>query len=315
MATTITSVWQGLPYLNGFLENALELIQSADILILLNLSQPSRRELDLVHSFKPAFGNSLNVIVNHERIGIYRAWNQSIAKSNSKYLAIWNIDDKRTKNSIKSQIQELELSGADCAIGPYRVISEYNSTVGPLIDHSVDENIYFMNGMRMGPFFMFKREILEKVGMFDEQLQIAGDYDFCTRLSSVARISRTESLLGYYLDRRDGVSTSRKPIHKIENNLIHLRYGNLMKLEVKTLPEVIRTFEVSKIKVNGNLMPVPLQHISMERFDQHPLTHYYERRKVKRLFKIYIKSRLRLMSHKIAKPLLRVISRANHIYF
>jgi GT2 family glycosyltransferase len=285
MATTITSVWQGLPYLKAFLENALELIGSEDIQILLNLSQPSRDELELVHLFKPAFGNSLKVIVNHARVGIYSAWNQSIIESNSKYLTIWNIDDKRTKNSIKSQIEELELSGADCVIGPYRMIHEFGSTNGILIDHKVDDNIYFMSGMRMGPFFMFNREILQRTGMFDEQFSIAGDYDFCVRLSSVAKISRTESLLGYYLNSQSGVSTSKNPLQAIENNLIHLRYGNLMKLSTGTLPDVIQRFEVSKIKVNNKSIQVPLQNFAITKFSQHPITMYSEKRKIVRKVK------------------------------
>ena len=79
--------------------------------------------------------------------------------------------------------------------------------------------------MILGPFFMFKKSVCNKIGFFDEQLKSSLDFDFAIRLAYHFSGKHLNKNLGYYLNEGKGLSTTKNSLQEIETNVIYLRYG------------------------------------------------------------------------------------------
>ena len=71
---------------------------------------------------------------------------------------------------------------------------------------------------------MFKRSLLDQVGLFDEQFFSGGDFDYTVRLSLVSNGIKVRGSLGSFLNERKGLSTSGD-LQAIERTVIQRRYG------------------------------------------------------------------------------------------
>ena len=62
-------------------------------------------------------------------------------------------------------------SSCDIANGNFIIVKNFGSKNGQLIDHSIyyPGHKEFTRGMVLGPFFMFRKTLIEKSGLFDEQ--------------------------------------------------------------------------------------------------------------------------------------------------
>jgi len=75
-----------------------------------------------------------------------------------------------------------------------------------------------------GPFFMWRRTLLKRIGWFDEQFRSGGDFDYTIRLSLRENGIKTQGVLGSFLNERSGLSTAGS-LQPIERTVIQLRYG------------------------------------------------------------------------------------------
>ena len=193
--------------------------------IVLDHNEPTPEEVKLVKDFqKKHLGRIKHIIVDKvDPIGT--SMNRCIRESSAELLTIWNVDDLRTDDSIEQQATAL-LNSPDVGVvyGNYRIVRKFGSTEGKLIDHSIYSPAELTRSMIIGPFFMFRKSLLEKAGMFDEQLKQGPDYDLAVRLALWGKAARTKKELGYYLDEGKGASTRPDSLQPIERTVIDLRY-------------------------------------------------------------------------------------------
>ena len=72
---------------------------------------------------------------------------------------------------------------------------------------------------------MFRRELLDKSGLFDEQLFSGADYDFALRILNFGNAKYIKENLGYFLDEGMGASTKPNSKQEIERTVIELRHN------------------------------------------------------------------------------------------
>ncbi|MBC8443071.1 MAG: glycosyltransferase [Proteobacteria bacterium] len=222
--STITSCFRGEKYLEGFLNHLPHQTMFDDIEIVFNHNEPSELETSLVEEYKSKYKN-LNYTIEDEVIPLYAAWNKCISKSTSECICIWNIDDLRTPNSIEVMSKALdENPDVDFVYGSYLIVNSFGSNAGYLINEMGREN-ELTTGMILGPFFMFRRSILDKCGMFDEQFKSGGDFDFAMRLARSGKGLCLPDILGFYLNEGVGLSTNNDGLQQIERTVVELRYG------------------------------------------------------------------------------------------
>ena len=250
--STITPCYNMSKYMKGFLDN-LSTQTHKDLEIVLDHNDPSDEEVKLVEEYNEEYDNILHIKVEGvDPIGT--SMNRCIEYATGDYLCIWNVDDLRTPDSIEIMAKALdENPDVDFVYGNYVIVPNFGGTEGQYVDETGRED-ELTTGMILGPYFMFRKSILEKSGVFDEQLVQGADYDLALRLAFNGKGLHLPINLGYYLNEGLGQSTKPNSKQPIERTVIELRY-NIRVLEPHLVPET-REYDVMNIIVDEEKIPV-----------------------------------------------------------
>ena len=250
--STITPCYNMSKYMKGFLDN-LSTQTHKDLEIVLDHNDPSEEEVKLVEDYNEQYDNILHIKVEGvDPIGT--SMNRCIEYATGDYLCIWNVDDLRTPDSIEVMAKALdENPDVDFVYGNYVIVPKFGGTEGQYVDETGRED-ELTTGMILGPYFMFRKSLLEKSGVFDEQLVQGADYDLALRLAFNAKGLHLPINLGYYLNEGLGQSTKPNSKQPIERTVIELRY-NIRVLEPHLVPYT-RSYDVGNIIVDEEKIPV-----------------------------------------------------------
>ena len=250
--STITPCYNMSKYMKGFLDN-LSTQTHKDLEIVLDHNDPSDEEVKLVEEYNEEYDNILHIKVEGvDPIGT--SMNRCIEYATGDYLCIWNVDDLRTPDSIEVMAKALdENPDVDFVYGNYVIVPNFGGTEGQYVDETGRED-ELTTGMILGPYFMFRKSILEKSGVFDEQLVQGADYDLALRLALNGKGLHLPINLGYYLNEGLGQSTKPNSKQPIERTVIELRY-NIRVLEPHLVPYT-REYDVMNIIVDEEKIAV-----------------------------------------------------------
>ena len=250
--STITPCYNMGRYMKGFLDN-LSTQTHKDLEIVLDHNDPSDEEVKLVEEYNEQYDNILHIKVEGvDPIGT--SMNRCIEYATGDYLCIWNVDDLRTPDSIEVMAKALdENPDVDFVYGNYVIVPNFGGTEGQYVDETGRED-ELTTGMILGPYFMFRKSILEKSGIFDEQLVQGADYDLALRLALNGKGLHLPINLGYYLNEGLGQSTKPNSKQPIEITVIELRY-NIRVLEPHLVPYT-REYDIMNIIVDEEKIPV-----------------------------------------------------------
>ena len=250
--STITPCYNMSKYMKGFLDN-LSTQTHKNLEIVLDHNDPSDEEVKLVEDYNEQYDNILHIKVEGvDPIGT--SMNRCIEYATGDYLCIWNVDDLRTPDSIEVMAKALdENPDVDFVYGNYTIVPNFGGTQGQYVDETGRED-ELTTGMILGPYFMFRKSILDKSGVFDEQLVQGADYDLALRLAFNGKGLHLPVNLGYYLN--EGLGKSTKPYSKqpVERTVIELRY-DIRVLEPQLVPYT-RTYDIENIIVDEEKIPV-----------------------------------------------------------
>ena len=250
--STITPCYNMSKYMKGFLDN-LSTQTHKDLEIVLDHNEPSDEEITLIEEYNKKHDNIFHIQVEGlDPIGI--SMNRCIEFATGDYLCIWNVDDLRTPDSIEVMAKALdENPDVDFVYGNYTIVPNFGGTQGQYVDETGRED-ELTTGMILGPFFMFRKSIIQKSGVFDEQLVQGADYDLALRLAFNGKGLHLPINLGYYLN--EGLGQSTKPDSKqpIERTVIEMRY-DIRVLEPQLMP-FTSEYDIENIIVDEEKIPV-----------------------------------------------------------
>jgi GT2 family glycosyltransferase len=253
--STITPCYKMGKYLPKFLEELPRQINFDEIEIVLDHNEPTTEEINLVLDFQRKYPGRLKHIITNPVEPIGTSMNRCIREASGEYLAIWNVDDLRTPDSLKIQADKLDMSSYIGVVhGNFLITNKFPEKFGRLIDHIKYKNNHseLRRGMVLGPFFMFRKQILDKAGLFDEQLKSGADFDLAIRLAYNSEVGTVEDILGYYLDEGLGASTNGGWKQPVERTVIEVRYGITDKIEQQWLKhEQFSLYKTDKILFNN----------------------------------------------------------------
>ena len=239
--STITPCFRMKRYLPRFLEDLPKQTLFPHFEVVLDHNEPDEEEISWVKDFQARYPGVIRHIIVPKVDPIGTSMNRCIAEAQSSYVAIWNVDDLRTPESLAAQVQYLD-DHLDIGVvyGPYRVVRSWGATNGTLVDDRKDaaHDEEFRRSMLVGPFFMFRKELVSQAGWFDEQLRSGADFDLAIRLAFHAGIGCVEDVLGYYLNEGKGASTRPGSLQAVERTVIELRYGMYDKLDYRLVTRV-----------------------------------------------------------------------------
>lgn len=229
--TIITSLYKSELLLNKFLERASKLHKEATI-----------KGLEIEHIL---IFNSINDL--EERIinknsntdnfkitkvpleSIYATWNRGVDLANHNNITFWNVDDIRNVNAIIEGLKNIDKY--PLIYFPF-IYKRYIRTMGVNILVKIKKinppdfnNHDFTTSMQCGPFFIFTKDLYNKIGPFDESFKIAGDFDWCIRAAKYSELKKCNVVAGIFENNGVTLSGSKSEKHKNENALIYSKYG------------------------------------------------------------------------------------------
>jgi GT2 family glycosyltransferase len=256
--STITSVYKGEDYLVKFFENVLSQTYIDKMEVVLIHNEPTQKELQIISTFKGQYPDHIQHIVVEKVEPLGTSWNRGCKQARGEYLAIWNVNDRRTDQSIESQVEALDNSPfAVMSYGDYYSAPQYGSTEGVLVSTPEFSSTLFRRSFPQGgAFYMWRKEIINTIGGFDEQL-IVHDYDFSLRIAiNGFNMVRTNTLLGYFTNSADGISTRNGGEQsKKENNLLFYRYAIYDKIRFKYFSQIF-AFEIDQLLLSGEWVAI-----------------------------------------------------------
>jgi len=250
--STITPCYNMSKYMKGFLEN-LSTQTHKDLEVILDHNEPTDEEIMMVEDYNKEHNNICHIQVEGvDPIGI--SMNRCIEFADGDYLCIWNVDDLRTPDSIEVMANALDQNpDVDFVYGNYHIVPYFGGTQGQYVDETGREE-ELTTGMILGPYFMFRKSLLEKSGVFDEQLVQGADYDLALRLAFNGKGLHLPVNLGYYLNEGLGQSTKPNSKQPIERTVIEMRY-NIPVLEPHLISQA-ETYDIKNIIVDEKQIPV-----------------------------------------------------------
>ena len=249
----ITSLFRSERYLPRYVQAVLRVARECSNLVLqliLVANDASPRERTWIARLQ----NDARTISNLQivplfvtRETLYASWNRGVRASAAECIGFWNVDDVRNAEALR-EAREVIHSGADFVYFPFPVVVQnkhlfsYNFSVYfPSVPQF--NRAEFTRGMFVGPFFIFRRSLYDRIGPFDEQFRIVGDFDWAVRAAKIVDFVLGRSIGGVFTSDGRGLSAQVNPRHAAENNIVYLRHGALDKLQ-PARPALMRQYRV-----------------------------------------------------------------------
>lgn len=238
--SVITSLYRCEKFLKQFLHHyaAIENIDECELILVHN--DPTDKELQIIEEFEWGALKKKHIKIPREKL--YASWNRAIREAEGMYMAVWNVDDIRTPRSLLSQKNALANSTAALCYGDFYGTSTYGFYKDRFFQYP--EFDHFKKGALrhhvIGCFPMWKKEIHDQVGYFDEQFRLISDYEFQLRVVANYRMVKATEILGYYLEYQDHKLSSNHLLQDTERAVVEFRYRYYDKVLMHTLPFMMK---------------------------------------------------------------------------
>jgi glycosyltransferase involved in cell wall biosynthesis len=212
-------------------------IQDFEILVIDDGSTDNTKEVVL------SFGDKVRYFYQSQQ-GPAKARNKGIVESKGEYIAFLDADDVWLPSKLEKQVNlfrsnpKLGMVVTDNFLfddaGIYR---EYVNKKGYLITGDVVANIFINSGV-VTPTVMVRREVFDKVGLFEENLYIAEDDNMWIRIAAEYDVDIVDESLAKIRDHRGRtMRVSDKLIESVEKNieLLSSKYGPKVASRIKPL--------------------------------------------------------------------------------
>ncbi len=168
-----------------------------------------------------------------ERETVYGAFNRAIRESRGRY--IMNLD---TDNRLR--LDALEVFAAQLDSRPDIGLVYGNQYIGQFENETFYNHVKFGRCRRprfsrdmmlhkyyFGSELMWRRELHDKVGYYDESYVVAGDYEMVCRLATVTDFLHVDRFFGLYLKNLGGVEYSNLELCNAEDQRIRNAYSHV----------------------------------------------------------------------------------------
>jgi glycosyltransferase involved in cell wall biosynthesis len=202
IVTAIVSTYNAERFMRGCLED-LEAQSIADrIEILVIDSNSPQNEAAIVREFQQRYTN-IRYVRTEQRETLYKAWNRGVEMARGKYLTSANTDDRHRRDAFEVMVAALErepdaaLAYADAVV----TLSEEHSAARPAVHlrwPEFERKLLFQVDF-VGSQPLWRRNLHQRYGFFDDSFVVAADYEFWLRLVKEERFIHVRETVGVYL--------------------------------------------------------------------------------------------------------------------
>ena len=148
---------------------------------------------DTDKKIEPFLSNNLTYIYQHNQ-GASAARNRGIKESTGDYLGFLDCDDLYLPGKIQASVNFLKHQNYDMVYNPAILIDKWGDKIG--LYKPRRHNLLFRNSIMNS--VVIKREVFDKVGVFDEEIFICADWDMWLRISEKYPLFYFDEYLTYY---------------------------------------------------------------------------------------------------------------------
>lgn len=253
--SVITSLYKCESFLDNYFDYVSDIPNKEKIEILLLHNAPTENELSIIEKRIKKLSFVKHIIIPH-REGLYATWNRGVKISKGKYLAVWNVDDIRSKYSLEEQAELLDNNPTIAATyGDFFGSKTYGTHNDiEFYEPEYEKKRYdFLRDFHLTCFPMWRKSIHSKIGYFDEQFNAVADFDFQIRLSLNYPLKKTNAKLGWYLcEGSHKISFRAHSKTLTERTLLCMRYGIFDQLNLLYCFKAIKEYKLFSIKSYNN---------------------------------------------------------------
>ena len=241
--TALISLYNSLEYVEQCLQDLVQqsLFKKGELELLVIDSNSPQDERAVVERFQARYDN-IRYVRTAERETLYQAWNTGLAHARGKYITNANSDDRHHCENLEilakvlDNRHDIDLAYADVFES---TISNQTFADNPGTSRYVYPDFFAPLSLLFYQFGcqpLWRREVHDKIGLFDSVLRAAGDWEFCIRFSMAGlRAIRVPNVLGSFLHRPTSIST-QDSVSTDEQRVLRERYlnpGNILALYEK----------------------------------------------------------------------------------
>ena len=206
LVSVIVSAYKSERFLPGSLEDLEAQTIAKDIEIIVVDSDSPQEEKSIVVEFQKRYSNI--VYIRTERTEtVYGAWNRGIQAARGKYITNANTDDRHRRDALERMLHALEanpeiaLVYGDCLTTTVENETfETTTSARELKWLDFDPQVLLEKGCFVGPQPMWRRDVHEEHGYFDDKMVSSGDYEFWLRIARTRDFLHMKETLGLYLE-------------------------------------------------------------------------------------------------------------------
>ena len=215
----ITSVYDGDKFIKNFMENITNqtIFESHCELIMVDANSPGSEEA-VIREYMEKYPDNIRYEKLDKDPGIYAVWNRAIEMSTGEYITNANLDDIRRKDCIELQAKTMLLNPDvglvynDNYQSHQPNLEFYSDQVHTryISPNKIDFDLLLRgNAPHNSP--MWRRDIHDKYGKFEEKYRSAGDWEMWLRATSQGmKIKKINIPLGVYYFNPKGISTNKE---------------------------------------------------------------------------------------------------------
>lgn len=204
LISVIVSVYNSEKFFQGKIEDLLRqtILDKIEIIIINSGSLQNEENLYYTHFAKIP---NIKYIKTDERETIYKAWNRGIKIAQGKYIINSNTDDRLKEDALEILSNELEEDPNIVFVYGDQYISNIpnenfvqNKKTKKLVNPKYD-HLGLLSGYLAGSQPMWRSSLHFKDNIwFDENYEVAGDYDFICRVAEKYKIKKVNKFIGLY---------------------------------------------------------------------------------------------------------------------
>jgi glycosyltransferase involved in cell wall biosynthesis len=162
--------------------------------------------------------------------------NLGISKSSSDFISFIDDDDIMCPTKIELSIAELKNNEVGLTCGNYKILYK-NKLMNPFYKNSIniDYKMLLKQNFVASGSTTIKRDVINTVGLFNENFWIAEDYDYWLRISENYKVKYIHNVLYHYrINPGSNSLTQSKDIQKKHiNNLSIIRESSIQRMNKK----------------------------------------------------------------------------------
>lgn len=178
--SVIMSVYNGEKYLRESIESILSQTFSDFEFIIVDDSSTDRS----VETIQGYGDDRIKVTTNEKNIGLTKSLNKALAQARGDYIARQDADDISLPNRLEEQVKYFKKYPGVALLGTsiYR-IDEDGRILGKMVATASPGKILFKENQFSHGTVMFRREVIDKLGGYDESFRCAQDYELWLRIA------------------------------------------------------------------------------------------------------------------------------------